>query len=77
MLIRPLSLNVHVVLPLVFTNMTDSAKKDENDGDPRLEFISNYATKSLRLKSDKWPKMVGNEEHMVSNLVKVCSLESN
>lgn len=38
----------------------------DSEEDPRLDFISEYLTKTMRLKSDKWPKMIGNEEYRVS-----------
>ena len=34
--------------------------------DLRLEFISDYLSKTLRLKSDKWPKLLGNEDYKVN-----------
>lgn len=40
--------------------------KKDIDEDPRYEFICEYITKTMRLKSDKWPKLVGNEEYKVS-----------
>lgn len=39
---------------------------DKNlDDDPRYEYLCEYLTKTMRLKSDKWPKMIGNEEYRV------------
>lgn len=43
-------------------------KKDkaEDDDDERLEFILNYLTKSMRMKQEKWNKMIAIEEYKVS-----------
>lgn len=41
-------------------------KKDKGEEDPRLEFIISYLLKSLRLKSDKWQKLMGTEDNRVS-----------
>lgn len=38
----------------------------EDEEDPRLEFMFNYLQTSLRLKSDKWAKLLGNKESAVS-----------
>ncbi|KAK6632535.1 hypothetical protein RUM43_013303 [Polyplax serrata] len=39
---------------------------DKNlDDDPRYEYLCEYLTKTMRLKSDKWPKMIGNEEYRI------------
>ena len=46
--------------------MGDKKGGGDPDEDPRLDFISEYLIKTMRLKSDKWPKMVGNEENRVS-----------
>lgn len=40
--------------------MADDKKKD--DGDPRLEYISSYVTKTFRMKLDKWQKLITSEE---------------
>lgn len=40
--------------------MNDEKKKD--DGDPRLEYIGSYVTKTFRIKSDKWQKLTASEE---------------
>lgn len=50
------------------TTSTTSTKKDRkgDDEDERLEFLLNYLTKSMRLKQDKWNKMIGTEEYKVS-----------
>lgn len=40
--------------------MADDKKK--YDGDPRLEYISSYVTKTFRIKSDKWQKLITSEE---------------
>lgn len=36
-----------------------------DDSDPRLDFLERYVTKSLRLKSDKWQKMLSIEDYKV------------
>jgi hypothetical protein len=48
---------------------TKSEKKEaaaEDEADPRLEFIFNYLQRSVRLKPDKWTKLLGNKESAVS-----------
>lgn len=57
-------------------------KKDKGEEDPRLEFITSYLLKSLRLKSDKWQKLMGTEDNKVSifyfyktltfNIIAIC-----
>lgn len=44
---------------------------DSTEEDPRLDFICEYLVKTMRLKSDKWPKMMGNEEYRVSEKFKL------
>lgn len=38
----------------------------EDEEDPRLEFMFSYLQTSLRLKPDKWAKLLGNKESSVS-----------
>jgi hypothetical protein len=48
---------------------TKSEKKGaaaEDEADPRLEFMFNYLQTSVRLKPDKWAKLLGNKESAVS-----------
>lgn len=48
--------------------MSDEKKeeKKKDDGvDERFEFIQNYLSKSIRLKSDKWGKMMSTDEYKV------------
>ena len=46
--------------------MGDNKNKDKDkEEDPRLEFISSYVMKSLRIKMDKWHKMMGAEDSKV------------
>lgn len=40
--------------------------KTDDDEDDRLEFILNYLTKSMRMKQEKWNKMIAVEEFKVS-----------
>lgn len=42
----------------------DEKKKDEGN-EERFEFIQNYLAKSIRLKSDKWSKMIQTDEYKV------------
>jgi hypothetical protein len=49
---------------------TKSEKKEaaaEDEPDPRLDFMFNYLQRSVRLKPDKWSKLLGNKESSVSN----------
>lgn len=41
-------------------------EKGEDDEDERLEFVLNYLTKSMRMKQEKWNKMIAIEEYKVS-----------
>lgn len=45
--------------------MGDKKDKDDNE-DPRLEWIFNYLTKTLKLRQEKWNKMIGTDEYIVS-----------
>ena len=48
---------------------TEEVKKEAAPGaadDERLDFIFEYLSKSLRLKQDKWAKMMANEDLRVS-----------
>jgi hypothetical protein len=38
----------------------------EDEEDPRLEFMFSYLQTSVRLKPDKWAKLLGNKESAVS-----------
>lgn len=44
----------------IFPAMADDKKKE--DTDPRLDYISSYVTKTFRIKSDKWQKLIISEE---------------
>lgn len=37
-------------------------KKDDSDVDYRLEFLLNYLTRSMKLKMEKWNKMMQTDE---------------
>lgn len=37
-------------------------KKGKEETDPRLDFISSYVTKTYRIKSDKWQKLMTSDE---------------
>lgn len=41
-------------------------KKGQDDEDPRLEFFLNYLVKSIKLKQDKWNKMMATDEYRVN-----------
>jgi len=46
--------------------MADEKKEPERgDEDPRLVFISEYILKTLRIKMEKWTKMMSNDEFKV------------
>ena len=42
---------------MVITDSTETGEKD-----PRIEFLSEFTLKSLRLKSDKWARLVISDE---------------
>lgn len=50
--------------------MADKKGGGDWDEDPRYIFVFEYLTKTLRLKSDKVPKLMGNEEYRVSGNLK-------
>lgn len=41
----------------------DQAGTSSSTQDPRFEFIGSYAVKSLKLKPEKWTRVLGIEEH--------------
>ncbi|XP_028172090.1 dynein beta chain, ciliary-like [Ostrinia furnacalis] len=41
----------------------DQAGPSSSNQDPRFEFIGSYAVKSLKLKPEKWMRVLGTEEH--------------
>ncbi|KAL0116299.1 hypothetical protein PUN28_011253 [Cardiocondyla obscurior] len=43
--------------------MSDKKDEEKNEDDERIEFLSNYLTLSRKIKSDKWIKMLTNEEY--------------
>lgn len=43
-------------------------KKKEEGEDERLEYILNYLVKSMRMKMDKWTKMISTDEYKVSSV---------
>lgn len=44
----------------------EEKKKEKEEGeDERLEYILNYLIKSMRMKMDKWAKMISTEEYKV------------
>lgn len=43
----------------------EEKKKDDPTNDFRFEYIQNYLAKAIRLKSDKWHKMIQTEEYKV------------
>jgi len=45
------------------------ADKKEEDEDPRFTFLGSWTRKSLGLKADLWPKMIGNDENMVRHFL--------
>jgi hypothetical protein len=53
-------------------SMEEDAKSEtkgtavEDEEDPRLEFMFSYLQTSLRLKPDKWAKLLGNKDSAVS-----------
>lgn len=49
-------------------------KKKDDGSDERIEFILNYLAKAIRLKSDKWAKMIQTEEYKVRNYFLKLSL---
>lgn len=44
--------------------MADDKKKE--DGDPRIEYISSYVTKTFRIKSDKWQKLMMSDDKVTT-----------
>lgn len=47
--------------------MGDKKEKDASE-DPRLEWIFNYLTKTLKLRQEKWNKMITTDEYIVSGI---------
>lgn len=42
--------------------------KRREDNDPRLEFLSSYVTKTFRIKSDKWQKLLMSDDKVNNEL---------
>ena len=55
--------------------MADEKKKE--DVDPRLEYISSYVTKTFRIKSDKWQKLITSEEKVIKVWFPLETLKTN
>lgn len=55
-------------------------QQESPDEDLRLEFILNYLTKTMRLKQEKWTKMIAIDEFKVSlffvraHLIQLCNV---
>jgi hypothetical protein len=47
------------------TKSEKKAAAAEDEADPRLEFMFSYLQTSVRLKPDKWTKLLGNKESAV------------
>lgn len=45
--------------------MGDDKKKKEEKEDPCAAFVGSYVLKTMRLKEEKWQKLMGNEEFKV------------
>lgn len=45
--------------------MGDEKKKKEEKEDPCAAFVGSYVIKTMRLKDEKWQKLMGNEEFKV------------
>ncbi|XP_049940953.1 dynein beta chain, ciliary-like [Schistocerca serialis cubense] len=45
--------------------MAQAQQEEEDEFDPRLDFIMNYLIKSLRIKPEKWLKMINTDEFKV------------
>lgn len=43
--------------------MDQAASSSSSNQDPRFDFIGSYAVKSLKLKPEKWMRVLGLEEH--------------
>lgn len=48
--------------------MADDKKKE--DSDPRIDYISSYVTKTFRLKSDKWQKLMMSDDKVTTTRVR-------
>lgn len=48
--------------------MADDKKKE--DADPRIDYISSYVTKTFRLKSDKWQKLMMSDDKVTTTPVR-------
>lgn len=48
----------------------DKKKTEGDDDEARLEFLLNYLTKSMRMKQEKWNKMIQIDENRVSTFFK-------
>lgn len=46
--------------------MGDKKKDDEDEEDPRLEFLFNYLSKSMKIKQERWNKLLATEEFHVN-----------
>jgi hypothetical protein len=52
--------------------MADDKKKeaDDEEDDGRIAFLCSFTIKSLRLKIEKWQKMMSNDEYKVRENIK-------
>lgn len=50
-------------------------KKKEDGSDERFEYIQNYLSKAIRLKSDKWAKMIQTDEYRVRHFFEMFLLD--
>lgn len=48
--------------------MEEKKKEEEKDEkeDPRLEYIFNYLSKSMKIKQERWNKLLATEEYLVN-----------
>lgn len=53
--------------------MGDKKEGDEEEGDPRFEFLYGYLTRSCKLRIDKWNKMIGNDDSKVQIIFRILS----
>lgn len=44
-------------------------KNADDDEDPRLVYISSYLLRSMKLKNDKWNKLMNTDEYVVSSFI--------
>lgn len=52
--------------------------EDEDEEDPRLEFMFNYFSKSMKIKQERWNKLIANEEFLVNlSIIHIFALHVN